>query len=75
MVCVYLGTIKGEKLNEPESYLSLICQKKKNSPNPAQMDSVCRAPLGPYGLAGFYCGLLKDSKASALKRREKEAGL
>ncbi len=43
MVCAYLGTIKGEKLNEPESDPSPIC--KKNSPNPARMDSTCRVPM------------------------------
>ncbi len=43
MVCTYLGTIKGEKLNEPESDPSPIC--KKNSPNPARMHSACRVPM------------------------------
>ncbi len=34
VVFAYLGTMKGEKLNEPESDLSPICQKKKkNDPN------------------------------------------
>ncbi len=28
--------------------------KKKNSPNPARMDSACRAPSDPDGLAGLY---------------------
>ncbi len=44
--CAYLGTIKGEKLNEPEPDLS----KKKKT---ARMDSACRAPLGSDGLAGL----------------------
>ncbi len=47
MVCAYLGTIKGEKLNEPES--NPICQKKNNGPNPARMDSACRVPTGLQG--------------------------
>ncbi len=54
-VCAYLGTIQGEKLNEPEPDLSPICKKKKNGPNPARMDSACRAPSGSDGLAGLYC--------------------
>ncbi len=49
---MYLGTIKDEKLNEPESDPSPICQKKKG-PNPARMDSACQAPSGPDGLAGL----------------------
>ncbi len=53
-VCAYLGTIKGEKLNEPEPDLSPIL-KTKNGPNPARMDSACRAPSGSDGLAGLYC--------------------
>ncbi len=28
-VCMYLGTIKGEKLNEPKPDLSQICKNKK----------------------------------------------
>ncbi len=47
-MCTYLGTIKGEKLNEPESDLSPICQKK----NTARMDSACRAPTGLQGSGG-----------------------
>ncbi len=52
VVCTYLGTIKGEKLNEPESDPSPNC-KKKNVPNPTRRDSACRAPLGHDGLAGL----------------------
>ncbi len=51
VVCAYLCTIKGEKLNEPESDPNPICKKEKNVPSPAQMDS---RPTGPDGLAGVY---------------------
>ncbi len=50
MVCAYLGTIKGEKLNEPKSDLSPICQKKKRpEPGPNGL-----SVSGPDGLAGLY---------------------
>ncbi len=29
-------------------------QSKKTGPNPARMDSTCRAPSGPDELAGLY---------------------
>ncbi len=42
-----MGTIKGEKLNEPESDTSRsVKKKKKNVPSPARMDSACRVPTG-----------------------------
>ncbi len=47
-MCAYLGTIKGEKLNEPESDPSPICQKKKcPEPGPKGL-----SVSGPGGLAG-----------------------
>ncbi len=33
-----MGTIKGEKLNEPEYDLSPICNNKEKGLNPARMD-------------------------------------
>ncbi len=56
-----MGTIKGEKLNEPESDPSPICKKKKNGPSLARMDSACRAPSGPDGLADLYHWVLEQS--------------
>ncbi len=56
-----MGTNKGEKLNEPESDPSPICKKKKNGPSLARMDSACRAPSAPDGLADLYCGPVETS--------------
>ncbi len=66
MVCVYFGTIKGGKLNESESYPSPICQKKKNVPNPARMDSACRACRALVG----GCSLLSGVQQSDGLREE-----
>ncbi len=46
----YMGTMKGEKLNEPKSDLS----SEKKGPNPAWIDSVCRVPSGRSGPADLY---------------------
>ncbi len=50
---VYLGTIKGVKLNEPESDPSPICQKKER-PKPGPNGLSVSAPSGPDGLYSEY---------------------
>ncbi len=52
-ICAYLGTIKGEKLNEPESNLSPIC-KNKQRPEPGPNGLSVSGPSGSNRLAGLY---------------------
>ncbi len=48
-----MDTIK-EKLNDPEPNPSPICKQIYKRPSLAQMNSACRAPSGPVGLADLY---------------------
>ncbi len=52
-VCAYLGTIKGEKLNEPAPDLSPICKNKKKTartrPEWTQRVGPRRIPTGLQG--------------------------
>ncbi len=62
-VCAYLGTIRGEKLNEPEPDLSPICKNKKTSRTRPEWTQRVGPRLVPTGLQGsspqLYLRLLR----------------
>ncbi len=64
-VCVYLGTINGEKLNEPEPDPSPICKNKKTARTQPEWTQRVGPRRVPTGLQGSNFDGTRVSKLTA----------